>query len=938
MKHLKIFALGLLYICATALTAQNLTDPIKPDPNVKIGVLPNGITYYLRENKKPENRAVFRIAINAGSMQENDQQQGLAHFLEHMAFNGSKNFKGNNMVSELQKIGVTFGGDLNAYTSFDETVYRVQLPTDNPRFIDMGLTILHDWAAGLTLDGKEIDNERGIILEELRMGEGAEERMFRKWFPVLMKNSRYAERLPIGKKEVLENFKHETLRDFYKTWYRTDLMAIIVVGDFNAAEMEKKIIAKFSKIKPLKNPKPKQADGLTYNKEPLAVVCKEKEAMGNNVLILRKHPHFIKKTLNDLRTGFMISLYNMMYASRLYEMQQNPNTPFLSASTDYSNFLGDIDIYGSEATSKENKIEETVKTLMREDQRVLQHGFLQTELNRAKEEFLNNLETAANEVDKTESIRFSNEYSAHFTKNDPIPGIKRIYNYAKKYLEEITLEEINALAKRWITKENIVIVVTAPDEEGVNVPTEETILALINDPSIYNVEPYVDNFKDQNIFDEELTGCGIAQEKKIESIDAEEIILENGIRVILKQTDFKNDEILLRAYSSGGYSLYPEKDLASAMFATEFIERAGIGNFDVNGLTKKLKGKKVTITPYITATGEMIIGSSTPKDLDWLMQLTYAYFKALRKDSTVMDLIIPEIKEQIKQMAASPQYTFFSKFVGAASQYDPYTKTALNYTNEFVDEADYERGFQIFQERFCNGGNFTFVIVGNFKPDEMKTMVQKYLGSIPANTSRTNFNPNVFKPIAHVKTDVSFNKGEDKISWCGIAYKNNYSWNNKNNMCMNMISECLNIEVTEILREEMSGVYSPMAQMSYDKDPTPQYGAIILFSCDPKNADTLSDAVYRIMNRFTNSGPKQQTFAKAKETLVRQYETGIKTNGFWVSSIINKTKNNDSLDDIMTFKDRVNEITMQDLIDAMKTYFELNNYTRVVMYPEGYQK
>lgn len=934
MKTPKLLLVGLLYFWATILPAQNLTDTINPDPNVKIGKLKNGMTYYIRANQKPEKRAVFRIAINAGSMQETEEQRGLAHFTEHMAFNGSKHFKGNAMISDLQKIGVTFGGDLNAYTSFDETVYRVQLPTDNPKFLDMGLTILYDWACGLTMDSKEIDQERGIILEELRMGEGAEERMFRKWFPVMMKGSLYSERMPIGLKNIIENFEYKTIRDFYTDWYRPDLEALIIVGDFNATEMEEKVIAMFSKIKVPKNPKAKNPDNIVYNKEPIAVVCKEKEAMGNNLIIARKHPHFSKTTLNDLRKGFMISLYNMMYGARLSEMQQNPETPFLYAGTDYSSFIGNIDVYGSQASCKENQIKESFMTLMREDQKVLQYGFLQTELNRAKEEFLNNLETAANEVDKTESIVFSNEYSAHFTQNDPIPGIKRVYNYAKKYLDGITLEEINALAKTWITKDNIVVVVTAPDKEGVQVPEEAEILTWFNDPSIYKVEPYIDHYKEQNIFDDELKGGKIAQTNELKNIDAEEIVLDNGIHIFLKKTDFKNDEILLRAYSAGGYSLYPEKDLASAILATDFIERAGIGNFDLNGLEKKLKGKKVSITPYITATAEMIIGSSTPKDLDYLMQLTYAYFKALRKDASVMNLIIPEIKEQIKQYKANPMYSFFDRFTQEMNQDDPYMKSVLNFTDEFIDQANYERGFQIFQERFANAADFTFVIVGNFDKAEMKTMLQKYLGSLPTSSVREKYNANVFKPIAQEKTIVSFNKGEDNKSWCGLGYKNNYEWNLKNNMCMNFINQCLDIELLETLREEMSGVYSPMAQMSYDKDPKPQYGALVLFSCDPKNADTLAGATQQILKKFATTGPKTETFEKAKETLIRQYETGIKTNSYWIGSILNKIKNDDSLDDINTVKERINAITMEDMIHTMKTYFNFDNYTRVTMYPE----
>jgi zinc protease len=941
MKKMKKFILTFfvaIYTFGMVGMAQNLNSPINNDPNVKIGKLDNGLTYYIRENKKPENRVELRLAVNAGSNQENDDQQGLAHFTEHMAFNGIKGFPGNKVISELQKIGVSFGGGINAYTSFDETVYMIQMPTENKKHVDMGLNILKGWASGLLFNAKEIESERGVIAEEYRMGLGASDRMRKVWWPVLFKDSRYAERMPIGLIEIINGFEHQTIKDFYKDWYRTDLQAVIVVGDINAEEIEKMIIKKFSSIKPVKNPREKLIYPIKENKEPLVSICTDKEAMGTQVMLVRKHPHNVMKTVADYRNYMATELYNIMYESRLTELQQEPNCPFIQAFTGYGDFIGNTDAYVSQAACKENKINETIETLIREDYRVLNHGFLESELKRAKEDLLNRYEIAAKEVNKTESARFANEYVAHYLHKDPIPGAKRELSYAQKYLEDITIDEINALAKEWITDENRVAIIMAPDKEELIMPTEQEVLSIMNDKELANVSPYIDTYKEQEIVEKESLQPGtIVNTKMLDEIGAKELTLSNGIKVITKKTDYKNDEILFSARSRGGYSLYEEADLASAMFAADLIDRAGIGELNLSSLLKKMKGKKVGVTPYISALEEGLSGSSTPKDLDFFFQYINAFFSAPRYDTAVYHLVINETIEQLKMIKAAPMYQFFGEFFGEITQHDPYQHSILTYSDEFINTANYERAYNLYKERFANPADFTFIFVGNFDEEIMNELLTTYIASLPTTSKTEEFRGEIIKGFPDKQVDKDYFAGMEEQSWVGITYNKEYPWNAKNNMIIDQIGEALQIELIETIREKMSGVYSPMLQMGCEKYPTSTYTLLVMFSCSPDNTTKLSDAVFNILKTFQQQGPKAETLAKVKEQMILQHQNDYQKNEKWLSYISGLYYNQEEnwLDHVNTYKQRVNEITNKDIVNFMNQYFDINHFVKMELYPEA---
>jgi len=941
MKKTTLFLLvAILTLCN--LSAQKLTDPINNDPNVKIGKLANGLTYYIRENSKPENRAEFWLVVNAGSMQENEDQLGLAHFVEHMGFNGIKGWPGNKLTDELQKIGVSFGGGINAYTSFDETVYTLTMPTDNPKNIEMAMGILKGWANDFLLDNKEIEEERGIIIEEYRLGLGADDRMRKKWFPVLFNGSRYAERYPIGTLEVLENFKPKTLKDFYYDWYRPDLQAIVVVGDVNAAEIEKMIQAKFGKMKPKKNPREKIIYPVEPAKEPVAVVATDKEAGVNTVFTVRLFPHFVMKTVGDYKTKMTHELFNLMYSGRLEEMMQNPNTPFIGAHVGYGDFIGNSDAYFAQAIAKENQINESLKVLMQEDYRVLQHGFLESEFKRAKEELLYQYEIAANEIDKTESRNFAGEYKSHYLRKDPIPGAKRVFNYAKKYLDEISLEEVNALAKQWITKDNIAVVVTAPEKEGVIVPTEAELLSIVKDASLANVEPYIDTYKEQEMVDVESLQRGqIVSENLIHEVGVTEITLSNGITVWLKKTDFKNDEILFRSVSKGGMSLYDEADLASGLLAAGFVDRAGISDIDFISLTKKMKGKQAGLTPDISIFSEELTGSSTPKDLEFFFQYLHAFFASPRYDPTVYELVTKETTEGLKMIDAIPMYRALKNIMKVIIQddfYSPHRFASLTYTGDFINTADYDRAFEIYKERFANPADFIFAFVGNFDEKIMRDFLELYLGSLHTSPERDAINPDVTKgfPAATINEDIFI--GTEEQSFVGIAFQKEFIWTEENKTILRALKDALDIELIAEIREKMSGVYSPMLILTWNQVPRPEYMMMIFFGCNPNNTDNLTNAAFKILREMQQNGPSEETMTKVKQQLLKHHETHLKTNEYWQNVLTNMWIQDDDITTIPAFEDRINNLTSKDISDFLQKHFDIEHFVRVNLYPEQYKK
>ncbi len=823
VSFLSLLAAAILYVMPAK--AQ---EKLPIDPNVKVGKLDNGMVYYIRKNAKPEKRVELRLAVNAGSILETDEQQGLAHLLEHMCFNGTKNFPKQELVNTIERMGIRFGADLNAYTSFDETVYMLKVPTDQPDLIEKGFQILEDWAHQVTLDGKEIDKERGVVLEEWRLGLGAEDRMRKKAFPVIFKGSKYADRLPIGKPEVLKSFKHETLRQFYKDWYRPNLMAVVVVGDMDIEQAEKYIIKHFAHIKNPENPKNREVFDLPDNKEPLISIETDEEATNNTVMFFYKHSKRYIETVDDFKWQLLQDLFTEMINNRLEEISQKPESPYIYAGTQYGSFLARTkDAYLGYAVSKENQIDKSFETLLLENERVKRFGFTKTELERQKKDLLTQYEKRAKEFDKMESGNLAMEYVYHFLSKDPIPGAQNEYAYAQKFLPNISLEEVNALAKQWITDENFVLMITAPKKDGIHVPTKDEILKIIEKVKQSDLKPYEDKQLDDPLIAKIPEPVEIT--KKIENKDLgyTEITLANGAQVIIKKTDFKNNEIQFSGFSYGGYSLISTEDVLNGMYAASIVEECGLGKFSKSDLKKKLAGKDVSITPYIYDVKQGFTGKVAPQDLETMLQLLYMYFTDVRKDEEAFKSFISKLKSQFMFITNNPQFAFLERLTKIVTQNDP--RTILIPTEEQLQTVTLDKSIDFFKERFGNANGFKFFFVGNINEEEAMPLIQKYIGNLPSAKK-----PDMWKDVspkfpAGIVNDVVY-KGKEEKGFVGMVWNSDYQWSPENNIKMRELNMILDIMLRENVREKESGTYGVQCRFEYEKYPRQEVSITVIGS------------------------------------------------------------------------------------------------------------
>lgn len=902
------------------------------DPNVRIGKLDNGFTYYIRKNAKPEKRVEMRLAVNAGSILENDEQQGLAHFCEHMCFNGTKNFPRAELVSTLERMGIEFGADLNAYTSFDETVYMLKIPTDYPDLVEKGLQILEDWAHQVTFEGKEIDKERGVILEEWRLGLGAEDRMRKKAFPIIFKDSKYAERIPIGKPEILKTFKHETLRQFYRDWYRPNLQAVVVVGDIDVDQMEKKIKEHFSSIQNPPNAPERKIFDLPPNKEPLISIETDEEATNNMIMFFYKHPKKYIETVEDFKTLLMHDLFTGMLNSRLEEISQKPDCPFIYAVTHYGQFLVRTkDAYLGYVLSKENQIDKSFESVMIENQRVKQYGFTPTEFEREKIEILKRYEKNAKEFDKIESDKLAMQYVYNYLTKEPIPGALNEFEFAKKYLPEIKLDEVNELAKKLITDDNLVIMITAPKKDSIRVPSKEDVLKIINNVKLAKLTPYEDKQIDAPLIAKLPEGSKLANRLENNELGYVELSFENGAQVIIKQTDFKNNEIQFSGYALGGTSLSSTEDILNAMYASSIVEECGLGKFSKSELKKKLAGKDVNITPYIQDLKQGFSGKVAPDDLETLLQLLYMYFTDVRKDDEAFKAFISKLKSQFMFISSNPQFAFIDKFIKIVTQNDP--RKILIPTDKQLQTVTLEKSIQFFKERFSNANGFKFFFVGNINEKAALPLIQKYIGGLPSKkTSETwkDVSPEFPKGII---TETVF-KGKEEKGFVGMAWNSDYQWSPENNIKTEILKKTFDIMLRENIREKEGGTYGVQVIIEYDKYPKQEVSVNIMFGCDPKKEDKLSKIVLKQMEILMKKGPSEVNLNKVKEQLIRNRETDIKKNNWWLHKLENLYYYGDPKTSLDKFNEMVNAVNANDIKELANKYFNMSNYVKVYLKPE----
>ena len=953
MKRTILFTLLLLFACGAAFSQQpakekksDLTAQVPLDKKVRYGKLDNDFTYYIRNNKKPEKMIQFRLVSNAGSIMERDDQQGLAHFCEHMAFNGIKGYPHNEMIDKLQQHGVEFGRDINAYTSFDQTVYYVNMPADDAEMVKMGMEILDGWAGNILFDEQEIEEERGVIHEEWRGGVGHGDRLRQKTWPIMLKGSLYAERLPIGLEKVIMNFKRQSIVDFFNDWYRPDLQAIIIVGDMDNFEyagtkgaegMEQQVKDVFASHKFLGKEKlARQSYQIPDNKKPLICIATDKEATSTSLALYWKHKKTPNGTVGAYRQTIVRSLIGMMINERFSEICHKASAPMMYAGGGYSGFLGrEIDVFALSAAPKENRINETAELVLKVMKQITDHGFLQTELDRQKEDLLSTYTKLAKEENKTQTNSLADEYTNHYLENEPAPGIRQEWRYAKEFIPEITVEECNALVRTWVTDNNMIFYLTAPEKDGVKVTTKKEAEKIIKNAKKVQTEPWVDTYKDEPLFNEQLKPVVANVTKTNDVLGYTEYTCPNGIKFIVKKTDYKADEILISSFSFGGTSLYSDEESYQAQNAAGFIDAGGIGNFDATQLSKKLKGMNLSISPTISSETQGFTGNCSPKDLETTLQLINLYYTAPRKDQEAYERNIENTVNQIKYYSENPQVAFIKTYYKTAFPNDK--RQVIVPTEEQVRSLNLDRMFEIYKERFADASEQTFFFVGNVEDKDIE-LIAKYLNNLPVNGKQKgekyiNRNPGFVKGIQHAEAVKGIEK-QGMLLMSGQVNVDVKELDPQTRIALQQLGDALGITTLEIVREKNGDAYSPSAGCDFELTPEGQVSWQFYIGCDPEKAKKIEGDCIDILKKYMNEGCDEKTLAKVQEQMIVNRGKSRQNNGFWLGQIQNSYMLGESRDYVEQFNEMVKKVTVKDLQALAKKYFDLTNYVVVTLRPE----
>lgn len=917
---------------AVAPAAASLSAKLPVDPKVRVGTLANGLRYYIRQNTRPEKRAELRLVVNAGSILETPDKLGLAHFLEHTAFNGTQHFAKNDLVKYLESIGVRFGADLNAYTSFDETVFILPIPTDTARIVDQAFTILEDWAHGQTFDPKEVAAERGVVREEWRGGRGAGERMLQQWLPIAFKGSRYAERLPIGTEASIMAATPEKLRAFYDAWYRPDLMAVLAVGDFDPDAIEAKIRQHFSKLKKPANAPPRPMYDVPGNTEPLVAIASDREATSSRVDLIYKMAATNAKTVGDYRRLLMETLYLSMLNSRFSEIAERPDAPFLGANASKDEFFArSTEAFTLAAGVKDGGVERGTEALITEARRVDQFGFLQSELDRVKQNLLRSYERSFAERDKTQSGQFVEEYIRNYLEDEAIPGIDYEYKLAQQLLPTITLADVNDLARRWITDENRVIISRTPIKDGVPVPTKAGILAAVDKASRATVAAWTETVSTDNLVGAAPVAGKVVASRPIPSIGAVEWKLSNGARVIIKPTDFKDDEILFSAYSPGGTSLASDADFMSAALASQVMQLGGLGSFSRIDLGKKLAGKAAAVGATVGETTEGLSGRSSPKDIETMFQLGYLTFTAPRLDTVVFRTFRGQAATILANRALSPEAVFQDTIQVTLAQH---AFRARPLTPAVFDEVNAQKSLAFYKDRFSNASDFTFLLVGNVDTAVVKPLVETYLASLP-NTGRAEKARDVGIVAPKGVIEKVVRKGSEQKATTELVFTGTCSYTPENRFRLRALNTLMQTRLNETLRERLGGTYSPSVGGSCSREPRQEYSLTVEFGSSPENVEPLSKAVFAVIDSLKSQPVAEADVNKVKEEILRSREVEVRTNPYWLGNIAARDQAGEDLGGLgAAYDEMVKRLTPAMIQEAARTYFNTRNYARFILLPE----
>ncbi len=934
IKYAGLFIAFLLFLSACVYGPESLRqaeEEILPlDPKVTVGTLDNGLTYYIRENSWPAGRAELRLVINAGSVLEDEDQQGLAHFVEHMAFNGTRNLKKEDIVDFLESLGMRYGPELNASTDYDETIYKLQVPTADSDILEKAVRILEEWAWAISFEEAEIDKERPVIIEEWRLGRGAAARMRDRQLPVLYRGSRYAERRPIGKLEIIENSSSEQLRRFYRDWYRPDLMAVIAVGDFDGLQMEELIRRRFSALKSSSPARERPAYPVPDHEETLFALASDPEATTTLVSIFKKQDVIPVRIVSGYRKDMFDYLYHGILNERLEELAKKPDPPFLTGFSGKGKGVRTKELYVLGARVEDGRIMTGLEALLIEAERVRRHGFTATELERQKERILKWMEHAYNERENMESLNLAEEYIRNFLQEEPIPGIEYEYELFKKYMPGITLEEINEEAARWLSPENRVIMVNAPEKEGLSLPSEEELLAIFQRVRDKEIEAFEDKVPDKPLITGVLAGAEISGRKVMAELGVTELELSNGVRVVLKPTDFKRDQVVFAAFSPGGHSLVKDEDYIAAATAASLVSEGGVGEFNAIELEKKLAGKVVEVSPWIGELYEGIRGKATPSDLETMFQLIYLYFDSPRRDEQAFSAYRARLAASLENRLASPEAVFWDTVQTIITRNHP---RARPWNTEVLAEMDLDASYSIYRDRFADAGDFTFFLVGNFVPDEIEPFIKTYLGSLPSRGRVETWRDTGIDPPGGI-IEETVRKGLEPKSRVQIIFSGEASWSPQARFNLQALAEVLDIELRKVVREDAGGTYGVGSEAVLSHYPDEEYHVYLGFGCAPEKVEELSELVFKKIRQLQSGTVPEETVAKVKEIFKREHEKELKENVFWLQTLqFHYAHHLDPLD-ILKYDELIEALDTRTIKTTAQEFLNMNNYVRVLLYPE----
>lgn len=935
MRMKKKFSVALLALMGTGAFAQNPTAPLPMDPALRYGILENGLTYYIRHNDVVPERADFYIVQDVGAILEEDNQNGLAHFLEHIAFNGTTHFPGKSLINYFETVGVKFGANINAYTSLDQTVYNLtSVPTYREGIVDSALLVLHDWSGFISMEPDEIDKERGVIREEWRTRANANRRIWSKSLPILYRNSQYAKRDVIGDTAVINNFAPQTLRDFYNKWYRPDLQGLVIVGDINVDSIEAKLRRIYADVPKRVNPAPRPYFRLEDNAEPIVAIITDPEARQTRIDIEFRHEPQSDRSRASF-AGYLATIYQNLISNmlglRLDEICQKADAPIAGAYAAYGELVRTKDVFELLAIAHDGHEMDALKTLLSEAERVRRFGFTQTEFDRAKIDMLSQMEKGYNERNKTKNNTYVQEYIGNFLRFEPVPGIEWEFQTLQKVLPAISLDHLNNVAKKYIGEQNMTVMISGAEKNAALLPQEKAVLDAIEEVRGLAMEPYKEKDLGGNLVKKMPKKGKIKKEETNTILDAKVWTLSNGMRVVLKPTKLKDDEILLYAYSEGGLSLIDNlNELPSGRLCTDIVENNGLGDFNMIDLNKKLAGKVVSISPSVGGYEESISGSSSVKDVETLLQLFHLYFTSVREDEEGFAALYNQYKTYLTNKVLDPNSAFSDSISVTTNQHN---KRSVPFNMDLLNQVDQKKALNLFKGRFANPADFTVYMIGNIDEEQIKPIILTYLGGIKQQGELEKWkDQGSRKPKGIVKNYFEKDLKVDKASNY-VLYSGAMDFTLENRIAMGMIADILRMRYTESLREQEGGTYGVSTRGGVSSKPIQEATLQMSFDTDPKLQEKMIALIHSEVDSICKNGPKTSDFQKVKENLTNNYKSNQKENRWWLNTLVAYYKDGDNMtEDYMRV---VEGMTPEKIQKTLIQLVDQKNIIEVVMKPKN---